>query len=48
VSSEVRGPVEDIVSRLLHDCLQERPDAKIIVGKIYRSRAGAEGRRHAT
>ena len=35
VSSEVRAPVEDIVSKLLTDYLQERPnDAKIICGKI--------------
>ena len=39
VVSEVRGPVEDIVSKLLADYLQERPnDAKIIVRQDHRGR----------
>ncbi|MDB5774854.1 MAG: gyrB, partial [Herbaspirillum sp.] len=49
VSSEVRGPVEDIVAKTLTDFLQEKPnDAKIICGKIVeaaRARSRPQGAR---
>ncbi|MGI9154915.1 MAG: toprim domain-containing protein, partial [Rubrivivax sp.] len=48
VSSEVRGPIEDVIARTLGDFLQERPnDAKNIVGKIIEAARAREAARKA-
>ena len=48
VSSEVRGPVEEIVAKTLTDFLAEKPnDAKIICGKIVEAARAREAARKA-